>query len=191
MSDATIIDGKAFAAGLREKVAAAVTSLKDRHGLESRLDVVLVGDDPASAVYVRNKGRACREVGIFNETFHLEAATTQTEIVALVQQLNTDQRFHGILVQDLAESLQSPSAASPCIRPIGRRAPRARPPGAGERAGDDPQFRRISPSFDPPHGGEWWKGATLLKSRTPLRQRFALPPSLPGEDGGFKNCRAG
>ena len=61
MSDATIIDGKAFAAGLREKVAAAVTGLKDRHGLEARLDVVLVGDDPASHVYVRNKGKQTLE----------------------------------------------------------------------------------------------------------------------------------
>ena len=78
MSDATIIDGKAFAAGLREKVAAAVTSLKDRHGLEARLDVVLVGDDPASHVYVRNKGKQTEEAGMVSVEHRLAVDATKS-----------------------------------------------------------------------------------------------------------------
>ena len=96
---AKLIDGAQIAAQVRSEVAVGVQELVASAGVTPGLAAVLVGDDPASAVYVRNKGRACREVGIFNETFHLDAATTQAEIVELVQQLNDDQRFHGILVQ--------------------------------------------------------------------------------------------
>ena len=99
MSEAKIIDGKAFAAGLREKVAAAVTRLKDRHGLEPRLDVVLVGDDPASRVYVRNKGKQTEEAGMVSVEHRLDADAPEQELLALIDRLNGDPAVNGILVQ--------------------------------------------------------------------------------------------
>ena len=99
MSDATIIDGKAFAAGLREKVAAAVTSLKDRHGLEARLDVVLVGNDPASHVYVRNKGKQTEEAGMLSVEHFLAVDAPEQELLGLIDRLNGDPAVNGILVQ--------------------------------------------------------------------------------------------
>jgi len=99
MSEAKIIDGKAFAAGLRERVAAAAAELKARHGLTPGLAVVLVGDDPASQVYVRNKGAQTTEAGMASFEHKLSAATGQAELLALVAKLNADPAVHGILVQ--------------------------------------------------------------------------------------------
>ena len=96
---ATIIDGTRIAGEVRAEVAAGVERLKSRQGVTPGLAAVLVGDDPASAVYVRNKGRACAEAGIDSETFHLPRETSQDDLLALVRRLNADQRFHGILVQ--------------------------------------------------------------------------------------------
>ena len=95
---ATIIDGKQMAEDIRGEVAVGVKALVGSTGVVPGLAAVLVGDDPASAIYVRNKRRACEEAGIFSETFEL-AATTQEELLALVAKLNADERFHGILVQ--------------------------------------------------------------------------------------------
>ncbi|WP_316975801.1 bifunctional methylenetetrahydrofolate dehydrogenase/methenyltetrahydrofolate cyclohydrolase FolD [Shumkonia mesophila] len=99
MSEAKIIDGKAFAAGLRLRVAAAAAELKTRHGLVPGLAVVLVGDDPASQVYVRNKGAQTVEAGMASFEHKLPAATGQAELLALVARLNADPAVHGILVQ--------------------------------------------------------------------------------------------
>ncbi|MBE0533275.1 MAG: bifunctional methylenetetrahydrofolate dehydrogenase/methenyltetrahydrofolate cyclohydrolase FolD [Rhodospirillales bacterium] len=99
MSEAKIIDGKAFAAGLRQRVAAAAAELKARHGLTPGLAVVLVGDDPASQVYVRNKGAQTVEAGMASFEHKLPAATGQAELLALVARLNADPAVHGILVQ--------------------------------------------------------------------------------------------
>ncbi|MCH7852544.1 MAG: bifunctional methylenetetrahydrofolate dehydrogenase/methenyltetrahydrofolate cyclohydrolase FolD [Candidatus Marinimicrobia bacterium] len=96
---AKILDGAALAKQVRGEVAAGVAEMQQKHQVTPGLAAVLVGDDPASAIYVRNKGRACDEVGMFSETFRLAASTTQPEIIDLIQQLNNDQRFHGILVQ--------------------------------------------------------------------------------------------
>ena len=96
---AKILDGTALAKQVRGEVAAGVAEMQQKHQVTPGLAAVLVGDDPASAIYVRNKGRACDEVGMFSETFRLAASTTQPEIIDLIQQLNNDQRFHGILVQ--------------------------------------------------------------------------------------------
>ncbi len=96
---ATIIDGKQMAEDIRGEVAAGVKALVDATGVAPGLAAVLVGDDPASAIYVRNKRRACEEVGIFSETFELAETTTEDELLALVVKLNADDRFHGILVQ--------------------------------------------------------------------------------------------
>ncbi|HEY1615418.1 MAG TPA: bifunctional methylenetetrahydrofolate dehydrogenase/methenyltetrahydrofolate cyclohydrolase FolD [Rhizomicrobium sp.] len=96
---AKIIDGKAFAAGLRARVAAATTRLKDEHGLVPGLAVVLVGDDPASDVYVRAKGNDARECGFRAFEFRLPAAAREAEVLERVQVLNDDPSVHGILVQ--------------------------------------------------------------------------------------------
>jgi methylenetetrahydrofolate dehydrogenase (NADP+)/methenyltetrahydrofolate cyclohydrolase len=99
MSQARIIDGKAFAEGLRERVAAEVAELKAKHGLIPGLAVVLVGEDPASQVYVRNKGVATEAAGMLSVTHRLEASTSEAELLALVERLNADPTIHGILVQ--------------------------------------------------------------------------------------------
>ena len=96
---AEIIDGKAFAAGLRARLAVQVAALKARHGVTPGLAAVLVGDDPASAIYVRNKGRQTVEAGMHSEEHRLDAATSEAEILALVERLNRDPAVHGILVQ--------------------------------------------------------------------------------------------
>ena len=96
---ATVIDGKQMAEEIRGEVADETRALTGRLGVVPGLAAVLVGDDPASAVYVRNKRRACDEAEMFSETFELPTETSQEELIALVRQLNADPRFHGILVQ--------------------------------------------------------------------------------------------
>jgi methylenetetrahydrofolate dehydrogenase (NADP+)/methenyltetrahydrofolate cyclohydrolase len=96
---AKIIDGKAFAAGLREKVARQVTELRQSHGLTPGLSVVLVGENPASQVYVRNKAKQTRETGMESFEHRLSVNTTQEELLGLVARLNEDPAVHGILVQ--------------------------------------------------------------------------------------------
>jgi methylenetetrahydrofolate dehydrogenase (NADP+)/methenyltetrahydrofolate cyclohydrolase len=93
-----IIDGKAIAAKVRGEVAEAVKELSGR-GLAPGLAVVRVGEDPASAVYVRGKRKDCEEVGIRSWEHHLPATTSQPELMALVAKLNADPAVHGILVQ--------------------------------------------------------------------------------------------
>jgi len=96
---ATVIDGKQMAEEIRGEVAEETRALTKRLGVVPGLAAVLVGDDPASAVYVRNKRRACDEADMFSETFELPTETSQDGLISLVQQLNADPRFHGILVQ--------------------------------------------------------------------------------------------
>ena len=92
---ARVIDGKAIAAALRTEVARTTAALPYQPGLA----VVLVGDDPASAVYVRNKDRAAQDAGLRVQTLHLPSATTQAELLAVVDRLNRDPNVDGILVQ--------------------------------------------------------------------------------------------
>ncbi len=99
MSEARIIDGKAFAADLRARVAEDVAALKADHGLTPGLAVVLVGEDPASQVYVRNKGEQTLAAGMYSETHRLPVDVTQDELLALVGKLNADPAIHGVLVQ--------------------------------------------------------------------------------------------
>ncbi|MBU2891257.1 bifunctional methylenetetrahydrofolate dehydrogenase/methenyltetrahydrofolate cyclohydrolase FolD [Celeribacter halophilus] len=96
---AQIIDGKAFAATVREKVAAHVARLKEVHGITPGLAVVLVGEDPASQVYVRNKGKQTVECGMNSYEHKLPAETSEADLLALIEQLNADPEVHGILVQ--------------------------------------------------------------------------------------------
>ncbi|HIN43238.1 MAG TPA: bifunctional methylenetetrahydrofolate dehydrogenase/methenyltetrahydrofolate cyclohydrolase FolD, partial [Gammaproteobacteria bacterium] len=96
---AGIIDGKVFAAELRARVANVVSGLKSSHGLVPGLAVVLVGEDPASEVYVRNKGKQTVEVGMASFEHRLPDKTTEGDLLALIEQLNGDPAVHGILVQ--------------------------------------------------------------------------------------------
>lgn len=95
---ATPIDGKAFAAGLRARIATEVAAMADR-GITPGLAVVLVGEDPASQVYVRSKSRMTREVGMNSYEHLLPAETAQADLLALIDRLNTDPAVNGILVQ--------------------------------------------------------------------------------------------
>jgi methylenetetrahydrofolate dehydrogenase (NADP+)/methenyltetrahydrofolate cyclohydrolase len=96
---ADIIDGKAFAARVRAQVAEGVAALRDAHGATPGLAVVLVGEDPASAVYVRNKAKQTREAGMAGFEHRLPADATQDDLLALVGRLNADPAVHGVLVQ--------------------------------------------------------------------------------------------
>ena len=98
MSSANLIDGRAIARQLQEEVAHRILALKTR-GVQPGLAFVRVGEDPASKVYVGRKEKACCELNIFSETHVLPQATGETELLALVARLNSDSRFHGILVQ--------------------------------------------------------------------------------------------
>jgi len=96
---AKIIDGKAFAATVREKVKSHVTRVKEENGITPGLAVVLVGEDPASQVYVRSKGKQTVEVGMKSVEHKLDADTSEADLLALIDQLNNDASIHGILVQ--------------------------------------------------------------------------------------------
>ena len=96
---ATLIDGKAFAAGLVERVAAASARLEAAHGVKPGLAVVIVGEDPASQVYVRNKGETTQRAGMRSDTHRLPDTTSQADLLALIADLNADAGIHGILVQ--------------------------------------------------------------------------------------------
>jgi len=96
---AQILDGRVTADQIKQEVAAEVRRLLEKHGVKPRLAAVLVGDDDASAVYVRNKVRACAEVGIVSDQRLLPASTTTTELLALIRELNQSDDVDGILVQ--------------------------------------------------------------------------------------------
>ena len=94
-----VIDGKQFADNLCEKLKAEVATLQQQHNLSPSIAVVLVGEDPASQVYVRNKVRRCEQLGIKSIEHRLSSETTESELLALIDTLNNDSDIHGILVQ--------------------------------------------------------------------------------------------
>src|SRR5687768_4578618 len=96
---AALIDGKAFAAGLRERIAGAVPRFVEQAGRKPGLAVVLVGEDPASHVYVRSKGKATVAAGMESFEHRLPESVTGAELIALVERLNADESVDGILVQ--------------------------------------------------------------------------------------------
>ena len=113
---AEVIDGAAIAASIRAEVARQVTALSGR-GVRPGLAVILVGDDPASHVYVRMKGRACEEAGMHSVTMRLGASTTQEELLSEIDALNADPLVHGILVQMPVPKQIDPDAVVRRIRP--------------------------------------------------------------------------
>jgi methylenetetrahydrofolate dehydrogenase (NADP+)/methenyltetrahydrofolate cyclohydrolase len=96
---ATLIDGKAFATGLVDRVAAASARLEAAHGVKPGLAVVIVGEDPASQIYVRNKGETTQRAGMRSDTHRLPETTSEADLLALIGALNADAGIHGILVQ--------------------------------------------------------------------------------------------
>ena len=96
---AKIIDGKLISQQIREEIAQKVVDFNKKTGKLPGLAVIIVGEDPASQVYVRNKKKACEQVGFYSRVYELPEATTQEELNALVEKLNTDEQIHGILVQ--------------------------------------------------------------------------------------------
>src|SRR5216684_3663053 len=96
---AALLDGKALAQVIRRETADGVSALLQAGGIRPGLAAVLVGSDPGSQIYVRNKRKACEEVGIASWLHELPPSTTQTELLDLLAHLNTDRKVHGILVQ--------------------------------------------------------------------------------------------
>ncbi len=96
---AQIIDGKKTSLKLREEIRRAAADLQNKTGVCPGLAVILVGEDPASQIYVRNKKKACEEVGFLSREYRLAESTTQEELLSLIDKLNADPEIHGILVQ--------------------------------------------------------------------------------------------
>lgn len=96
---ARLLEGKVFAAKLKEEAGKKAQELKAKYGITPGLAVIIVGENPASQVYVRNKHKACTELGFYSEGVELSATTTREELLAEIQRLNNDEKIHGILVQ--------------------------------------------------------------------------------------------
>ena len=94
-----ILDGKTVSLSVREEIKNSVKLFKEESGIEPALAVIIVGEDPASQVYVRNKHRACAEVGIRSIMYELPAETSEQELISIIDSLNEDSSVHGILVQ--------------------------------------------------------------------------------------------
>ncbi len=96
---AQLLDGKALAQSIRERIGAETAQLVAKTGVRPGLAAILVGDDPASKLYVKNKQKACDAAGIYVDEHKLPASTTQSELLALIEKVNADPKVHGILVQ--------------------------------------------------------------------------------------------
>jgi methylenetetrahydrofolate dehydrogenase (NADP+)/methenyltetrahydrofolate cyclohydrolase len=117
MSEAQLIDGKAYAAKLRQRVTEETAVLVREHGVKPGLAVVLVGEDPASQIYVRSKGEQTLEAGMHSVTIRLPAETTEVELLAHVARLNADPAIHGILVQFPVPAHINPAIIQSAIDP--------------------------------------------------------------------------
>ena len=105
---ARILEGKVFAGQFKEDARKRAAALQEKYGVQPGLAVIIVGHDPASEVYVRNKHRACEELGIYSEVIELPEESSKEEILAKIDSLNKDEKIHGILVQlPLPKALRS------------------------------------------------------------------------------------
>lgn len=163
MSKARLIDGKALAATQRDRIAAQVAVLKERHGLTPGLAVVLVGEDPASQVYVRNKGKQTTAAGMVSIERRLPADTREDALLAVVHELNQDAAVHGILVQ---LPLPAHIAADRILQAI------------------DPD--KDVDGFHPVNVGRLWSGLDGLTPCTPLGCILLLRHTLGGDLAGLK-----
>ena len=163
MVDTQLIDGKAHAAALRARIAAAAGEIRARHGIVPGLAAVLVGDDPASRIYVRSKGKAAAESGIASFEHRLPATASEAELLALLARLNTDPAVDGILVQ----------------LPLPRQIAAQRVIAALDPAKD-------VDGFHPENVGKLWSGGDALVPGTPygclLLLRATLGSRLAGAD---------
>ena len=114
---AQIIDGKALSASYRAEIAARVAAFRERTGITPGLAVILVGEDPASQIYVKNKGIGCEQAGIHSLTIRMPESTTQQELEQQIEALNADETIHGILVQLPLPKQLDENAALACILP--------------------------------------------------------------------------
>src|SRR5579864_718295 len=99
MAEAKIIDGQAIAARLRQHVAEAAAGLRERHGFVPGLAAIIVGDNPASQIYVRSKARACAAAGLASFEHTLPSDASEADVIAVVRALDADEQVDGILVQ--------------------------------------------------------------------------------------------
>ncbi|MDX1512092.1 MAG: bifunctional 5,10-methylenetetrahydrofolate dehydrogenase/5,10-methenyltetrahydrofolate cyclohydrolase, partial [Nitriliruptorales bacterium] len=141
---ATILDGKALAARVRERIAAEVTALKGEHGITPGLAAVLVGDDPASKVYVGMKHKACEAAGMYSRQIELPDDTSQEDLEKLVTELNEDGSIDGILVQLPLPDHLDPQPVQVLIDPA-KDVDALNPVTAGRLAIGDPTFLSCTP----------------------------------------------
>jgi methylenetetrahydrofolate dehydrogenase (NADP+)/methenyltetrahydrofolate cyclohydrolase len=141
---ATIIDGKAVAARVRAEVAAEAATLTERTGQQPGLATILVGEDPASAIYVANKRKACAEAGIADHHRHLPADATQDDVAAVIDECNGDPEVHGILLQLPVPAGLDGSALTALIEP-GKDVDGLTPISAGRLAQGTPGLRPCTP----------------------------------------------
>ena len=142
---ARILNGNLISAQLRAEVADGVAELVGSGGPRPGLAVVLAGDDPASTVYVRNKGSACDQAGMYSETFHLPGDTGQDALLELIDRLNVDHRFHGILVQLPLPSHIDESAAIRRVAP-GKDVDGLHPVNQGKLLQGEPTYLPCTPA---------------------------------------------
>ena len=141
---AELIDGTEIARAMRAELAPQIAELKAK-GVTPGLAVVLVGDNPASEVYVRMKGKACEEAGLYSETVKLPATATEAELIAVIDRLNADPRIHGMLVQLPLPRQIDTNRALHRIRPC-KDVDGFHPENVGKLAGGDPTaFRPATP----------------------------------------------
>jgi methylenetetrahydrofolate dehydrogenase (NADP+)/methenyltetrahydrofolate cyclohydrolase len=117
MTDARILDGKALAASMRATLAKQVADLKAKHGITPGIGVLLVGEDPASQVYVRSKGKAAAEVGFYPREVKLPATASEAEVLAVVDEFNNEPAIHGFLVQLPLPKQVDPQAVIDAVDP--------------------------------------------------------------------------
>jgi methylenetetrahydrofolate dehydrogenase (NADP+)/methenyltetrahydrofolate cyclohydrolase len=160
MAETALIDGKAVAAALRAQVAAAVTALSAVHRIVPGLATVLVGNDPASEVYVRSKQKAAREAGLLSREHRLRVDVGEAELLALLRDLNADPAIDGVLVQ------------LPLPRQIDSR-----------RAIETLDPAKDVDGFHPHNVGLLWSGAPVLVPCTPLGAMMLLRSTLPSLAG--------
>ncbi len=168
MPNTTLIDGKAHAARLRAAVAAAAAGLKAATGIVPGLAAVLVGDDPASAVYVRSKAKATTEAGLHSFQHRLPATVSEAELVALIARLNLDDRVDGILVQLPLPRQIAPQRVLEAIDPA-----------------------KDVNGFHPQNVGRLWSGGDALVPCTPygcLMLLRTVTPNLEGADAVVIGC---
>ena len=160
MTEAKIIDGQAIAGRLRQRIAEAATELRERHGFTPGLAAIIVGDDPASQIYVRSKARACAAAGLASFEHVLPAAASEADVLTLVQALDTDERVDGILVQLPLPAHISARKIVATIDPV-----------------------KDVDGFHPLNIGRLWGGETTLVPCTPQGCMILLRSALPSLAG--------